>query len=77
MTRYKWDSQGRLESVTTGSATTSFGYDPFGRRIRIAGPSGTRHLAYGADENPVAEFDGSGALNASFLFGDQIDSPWR
>lgn len=72
---YGWDAEGRLLSVTTGGLTTSFGYDPFGRRIRVSGPEGIRHFAYGVDENAYAELDASGAMAASYLFANQIDSP--
>ena len=50
-----FDDDGRLESVTSGSATTSFGYDEAGNVTTITLPSGNGHVA-------TREFDNAGRL---------------
>ncbi len=44
-TTYKWDAAHRLISVTTGTNTTKFAYDGFGRRTRITQMAGTTVLS--------------------------------
>jgi RHS repeat-associated protein len=50
-----FDDDGRLESVTSGSATTSFGYDEAGNVTTVTLPSGNGHVA-------TREFDNAGRL---------------
>jgi YD repeat-containing protein len=44
---YTWDFENRLtQAVNPGVGTTTFRYDPFGRRIQKAGPLGTTNFLY-------------------------------
>jgi len=46
---FTWDFENRLvQAVVTGqnSGTTTFKYDPFGRRIQKSGPLGTTNYLY-------------------------------
>lgn len=59
---FTWDFENRLiQAVVPGTngGTTTFKYDPFGRRIQKSGPLGTTNFVYDAD-NVVEEVDQSG-----------------
>jgi len=44
---YTWDFENRLtQAVVPGTGTTTFKYDPFGRRIQKSGPLGTTNYLY-------------------------------
>jgi len=44
---FTWDFENRLiQVVNPGVGTTTFRYDPFGRRIQKAGPPGTTNYLY-------------------------------
>ena len=54
---YTWDFENRLTQVVKpGVGTTTFRYDPFGRRIQKSGPLGTTkarfHKAFLKDTDP-------------------------
>ncbi|HKP89478.1 MAG TPA: RHS repeat-associated core domain-containing protein [Thermoleophilaceae bacterium] len=73
-TRYEWDSEGKLRKVTKpNGAVTTYRYDPLGRRIEVAGPTGTRRFAYGSDDNALAEYDGQNNLVATNTFEPGLD----
>jgi RHS repeat-associated protein len=80
---YTWDFENRLTSVTVpGTGTTTFRYDPFGRRIQKSGPLGTTNYLY--DEvsnrlqkhdgfNVIEEVDNSGNVLARYTQGQVMD----
>jgi len=79
---YTWDFENCLSSVSlsNGSGTESFLYDPFGRRIRKIWPNTANnstmvrtYLYDGA--NIVAELNASGTVVASYTQGAGIDEP--
>jgi YD repeat-containing protein len=65
---FTWEFDNRLiEAVVPGQngGTTTFKYDPFGRRIQKSGPLGTTNYVYdGQRENTAEEVDNSGNLVA-------------
>ena len=72
---YSWDFENRLtQAVVSGSngGTTSFRYDPFGRRIQKSGPLGTTNYLYDGP-NAVEEADSSGNVLARYTQGREID----
>jgi YD repeat-containing protein len=77
---YTWDFENRLASAfAPATGTTTFRYDPFGRRIQKSGPLGTTTFVYDG-ANIVAEYDGTGALAAKYAHGAGVDQPlamWR
>jgi RHS repeat-associated protein len=77
---FTWDFENRLtQAVVPGSngGTTTFKYDPFGRRIQKAGPLGTTNYLYdGANRaSVIEEVDGSGNIVARFAQGRGVDEP--
>ncbi|MBI4898482.1 MAG: DUF11 domain-containing protein [Actinobacteria bacterium] len=77
VTTYAWDTEHRLRAVTKpGAQSTSYRYDPLGRRIEVAGPLGTKRLAYGVDQNYPVEYDGSNNVAATYTFGLGMDTPF-
>jgi YD repeat-containing protein len=57
---FTWDFENRLvQVVNPGVGTTTFRYDPFGRRIQKSGPLGTTNFLYD-DGNLIEELDSSG-----------------
>ena len=71
---YVWDFENRLTSATVNGATTSFKYDPFGRRVYKSSSSGTRVYAYDGD-NLIEELNGMGVEIAHYTQGPGIDEP--
>jgi RHS repeat-associated protein len=85
---YSWDFENRLTQAVvpgTNGGTTTFKYDPFGRRIQKSGPLGTTNYLYDG-ENEAQEVDNSGnilarftqnvrALNARYFKRQPIDEP--
>ncbi|MGH7837570.1 MAG: hypothetical protein ACREQC_07050 [Candidatus Binataceae bacterium] len=70
---YTWDARNHLASIS-GGVTTSFLYDPFGRRSRkTIGGTTTQFLYDGL--NPLQELDGASPPNvtANLLTGLRID----
>jgi RHS repeat-associated protein len=74
---YTWDFENRLVQAVvpgTNGGTTTFKYDPFGRRIQKSGPLGTTNYLYdGADLSE--EIDSSGNVLARYTDGRGIDQP--
>jgi RHS repeat-associated protein len=71
--QYSWDFDNRLTSVTVpGTGTTTFRYDPLGRRIQKSGPLGTTNFVY--DEyNVIEELDSGGNVIARNTPGSHVD----
>lgn len=78
---YTWDFENRLTQVVvpgTNGGTTTFKYDPFGRRIQKSGPLGTTNFLYdGMDvgANVIEEMDSSGNVLARYTQSPAIDQP--
>jgi RHS repeat-associated protein len=72
---YTWDFENRLAQVVVpGSGTTTFRYDPIGRRIQKSGPLGTTNYLYDR-ASTVEEVDGSGNVVARYAQGESVDEP--
>ena len=74
---YTWDFENRLTQAVvpgTGGGTTTFKYDPFGRRIQKSGPLGTTNYLYDG-RNSLEELDASGNVLARYNQGPSIDEP--
>ena len=70
-TSYTWDFENRLASVKLPSgSTTTFKYDPFGRRIQ----KGSSIYVYDGS-NLIQESDSAGNLVARYINGPGIDAP--
>jgi RHS repeat-associated protein len=70
------DFENRLtQAVVAGTGTTTFRYDPFGRRIQKSGPLGTTNYLY--DGYNLLETVGSnGSLIARYVEGQTVDEPF-
>jgi RHS repeat-associated protein len=73
-TIYTYDMENRLVS-TSGSAASSFKYDPLGRLHEVTVAGNTTRFLYDGDAL-VAEYNSAGALTRRYLHGDQVDEPW-
>src|SRR5271169_6476348 len=72
---YTWDFENRLtQAVVPGTGTTSFRYDPFGRRIQKSGPLGTTNYLY-SGPNVLEELDQSGNVLAKYTQSPGTDQP--
>jgi RHS repeat-associated protein len=72
---FTWDFQNRLaQVVATGTGTTTFKYDPFGRRIQKSGTLGTTNYLYDGPET-IEEIDNGGNGLARYMQGPRIDQP--
>ncbi len=72
---YTWDFENRLiQAVVPGTngGTTTFRYDPFGRRIQKSGPLGTTNYLYDWF-NILQDVDGSGNIVARYAHGPVTD----
>jgi YD repeat-containing protein len=66
---FVWNSAHQLLSVTATDGTqTSFAYDPFGRRVDVTTSAGRVHTVYNSSQ-PIADYNASGALTASYVYG--------
>jgi RHS repeat-associated protein len=76
---YSWDFDNRLTQVVNpGVGTTTFRYDPFGRRIQKSGPLGTTNYLYdglSSRSNVVEEVDNSGNVLARYTQSRNVDEP--
>jgi RHS repeat-associated protein len=76
---YTWDFENRLTQVVvpgTNGGTTSFKYDPFGRRVQKAGPLGTTNYLYDSSSiraNVIEAVDGVGNILVRYTQGPGID----
>ncbi|MFZ0864778.1 MAG: RHS repeat-associated core domain-containing protein, partial [Candidatus Sulfotelmatobacter sp.] len=81
--QYTWDFENRLTQVVNpGVGTTTFRYDPFGRRIQKSGPLGTTNFLYDVvfdrllkynGWNVIEEVDNSGNVLARYTHGHAMD----
>ncbi len=70
---YSWDFENRLtQAVVPGTGTTTFHYDPFGRRIQKSGPLGTTNYLYDGI-NLLGELDASGTVLSRYTATKHID----
>jgi RHS repeat-associated protein len=76
---YTWDFENRLtQAVNPGVGTTTFKYDPFGRRIQKSGPLGTTNYLYDGKDmssNVIEEVDNAGNVLARYTQNRGIDQP--
>jgi RHS repeat-associated protein len=72
---FTWDFENRLTQVVNpGVGTTTFKYDPFGRRIQKSGPLGSTNYLYDGLRD-IEELDSSGNILARYTQGKRIDEP--
>ena len=72
---YTWDFENRLTQAVvpgTGGGTTTFKYDPMGRRIQKSGPLGTTNYLY-SGVSLIEEVDGSGNVLARYMQDKRVD----
>jgi RHS repeat-associated protein len=75
---YTWDFENRLTQAVvpgTGGGTTTFKYDPFGRRVQKSGPLGTTNYLYDGPNDLIEEIDNSGNVLAKYTQTTNIDEP--
>src|ERR1700728_605203 len=75
---FTWDFENRLTQAVvpgTNGGTTTFKYDPFGRRIQKCGPLGTTNYLYDGTTS-VEEVDSAGNVLARYTQGSHIDEPF-
>jgi RHS repeat-associated protein len=73
--QYSWDFENRLTQAVvpgTNGGTTTFRYDPFGRRIQKSGPLGTTNYLYDGD-NLLGELDQAGNFSARYAQTERLD----
>jgi RHS repeat-associated protein len=73
--QYTWDFENRLTQAVvpgTNGGTTTFKYDPFGRRIQKSGPLGTTNYLYDGP-NALQEVDNSGVVLARYIDSSEVD----
>jgi RHS repeat-associated protein len=72
---YTWDFEDRLTSVTVPSVgTTTYRYDPFGRRIQKSSPTWTGSFVYDG-HNLIETVNSSGAILARYTQTRIMDEP--
>jgi RHS repeat-associated protein len=74
---YAWDFENRLTQAVvlgTNGGTTTFKYDPFGRRIQKSGPLGTTGYLY-SGSNVINALNASGNVVAAYIQGQGVDDP--
>ena len=72
---FTWDFENRLtQAIVPNVGTTTFRYDPFGRRIQKSGPLGTTNYLYDG-ARMLAELDNSGNILTRYAQGPLIDEP--
>ena len=74
---FTWNFENRLTQAVvpgTNGGTTTFKYDPFGRRIQKSGPRGTTNYLYDG-QDLLEEVDSSGNVMARYTDGRGIDQP--
>lgn len=74
---FTWDYDNRLTQAVvpgTSGGTTTFKYDPFGRRIQKSGTLGTTNYLYDG-LRAIEDADGSGNILARYTAGGGVDEP--
>lgn len=74
---FTWDFENRLTQAVvpgTSGGTTTFKYDPFGRRIQKSGPLGTTNYLYDW-LNLIEEVDSSGNVLTRYAQTEKTDEP--
>jgi RHS repeat-associated protein len=72
---FTWDIENRLtQAVNPGIGTTTFRYDPFGRRIQKYSPLGVTNYVYDR-MNLLTEIDNAGNLFLRYTQGASVDEP--
>jgi RHS repeat-associated protein len=74
---FTWDFENRLTQAVvpgTNGGTTTFKYDPFGRRIQKSGPLGTTNYLYDGS-NSIEEVDNGGNVVARYARTKNLDEP--
>jgi len=72
---YTWDFDNRLtQAIVPNVGTTTFRYDPFGRRIQKSGPLGTTNYLYD-QVDLLEELDNAGNVLARYNHGVGYDQP--
>jgi RHS repeat-associated protein len=74
---YSWDFENLLTQAVvpgTNGGTTTFRYDPFGRRIQKSGPLGTTNYLYDGATS-IEEVDNGGNVLARYTQSKGIDRP--
>jgi RHS repeat-associated protein len=72
---YTWDFENRLTQVVNpGVGTTTFKYDPWGRRIQKSGPLGTTNFLYDG-RKLIEELDSGGNVLARYTGTENLDEP--
>jgi YD repeat-containing protein len=72
---FTWDFENRLvQAMVSGQngGTTTFKYDPFGRRIQKSGPLGTTNYLYDGP-NSIEEVDNGGNVFARYTRTKKLD----
>jgi RHS repeat-associated protein len=70
---FTWNFEsGLTQVVNPGVETTTFRYDPFGRRIQKSGPLGTTNYLYDG-LNAIDEIDGAGNILARYTRTESVD----
>jgi len=70
---FTWDFENRITQVVNpGVGTTTFRYDPLGRRIQKSGPLGTSNYLYDG-VNTIEQVDNSGTVLAKYTHGAVVD----
>ncbi len=69
---YAYDEQNRLSSYSSLLASASYQYDALNRRVAKTVGGTTTYFVYDGDEI-IADYDGTGALAAEYIHGDNID----
>jgi RHS repeat-associated protein len=71
---FTWNTIGQLVAVSTNGASTTFGYDGEGRRVRKTHNGVTTRYLWD-DEDLIAELDGAGNPIREYAYFPGIDSP--
>ena len=73
---YSWDFENRLTQVVNpGVGTTTFKYDPFGRRIQKSGADRAPRITSMTAPTTIEEIDNGGNVLARYTQGSDIDEP--
>ncbi|NQU45192.1 hypothetical protein HQ520_18065 [bacterium] len=76
MTTYTWDGENRLVSASVPGHLIAYKYDPFGRRIETDDNGIVTRYVY-SGYKVIAEYSGSGVLQAKYVHGRTDDEVLR